>query len=684
MLRKVIVPAVCALLLICHAGAAQTREAEWVASPALTEALHALGLTPEQFRVDAAQMSLYGGGEHVLPLFSAWHANPLRIPYWERHIRTSMLNSAAGSRAACELIAQTSGLLARGIRRDLIPPTPLERSLKRIGKAPTPLRDAILALDPKAKVDEAALKSVPADVRLVAALALRAADDSRHWLAMARRNVAVPEAQLVAALKDLYVVKSWKNEEEEEAARKPADRWAEQRAYYDLMDRLGKIDYSLLYVGAHDIAEALDYASAQLAGRKPKPGERFAFGCSTAMGDIVVSSGTDDVYAAGPHYLLILDLTGNDTYRAGGASGGPGRPVGMILDAAGDDHYVEESERPSFGAGVLGFGFVYDLKGNDTYSAGCGSQGIGVAGVGVLRDFAGNDRYKAKGFCQGAGAFGLGLLIDHAGDDTYDCYIEGQGYGFTLGFGLLLDAAGNDKYTANDTDLIFPSPQSKQHNVSLAQGAGSGSRRDYIDGKSLAGGVGMLLDGAGNDSYFGGLFCQAAGYWYGIGILDDRAGNDTYRGVWYTQSATAHFAVSLLVDGGGDDQYKVTNCVSNGAAHDFSVSLFIEEGGNDVYAVPGIVVGSALTNSVALFCEMAGDDVYRCGYGGGLGLAQNRGTTGWRSGTRTLAVFLDLAGKDTYPGGCPGNGKSWVRQKAFPAEAGVGLDFEPAPAAPKK
>ncbi len=195
-----------------------------------------------------------------------------------------------------------------------------------------------------------------------------------------------------------------------------------------------------------------------------------------------------------------------------------------------------------------------DADGNDQYqSAGFYSDGCGYAGVGLLMDGGGNDAYDVIGSGQGFGRFGIGILADAGGNDTYHAYVCSQGCGMTRGLGLLADFMGNDQYIANDTDIRYPSPQSPEHNASMCQGAGYGLRRDYIDGHSLPGGVGMLLDGAGDDHYSAGVFAQAVGYWYAIGILDDRAGNDLYQAVWYGQSATAHMGFSYLCEGGGDD-----------------------------------------------------------------------------------------------------------------------------------
>jgi hypothetical protein len=141
------------------------------------------------------------------------------------------------------------------------------------------------------------------------------------------------------------------------------------------------------------------------------------------------------------------------------------------------------------------------------------AAGLGAArfGVGLLLDLAGNDTYDGYAFVQGAALAGVGALIDREGRDQYACFYEAQGFGAVKGFGLLLDALGDETYTAHPTPVEFPSPQTAERNVSMAQGAGYGRRADYSDGRSWAGGVGMLIDVQGNDRYTAACSGRALG-----------------------------------------------------------------------------------------------------------------------------------------------------------------------------
>jgi hypothetical protein len=213
--------------------------------------------------------------------------------------------------------------------------------------------------------------------------------------------------------------------------------------------------------------------------------------------------------------------------------------------------------------------------------------------------------------------------------------------------GLLLDVSGNDTYIANDTDIKFPSAQSTEHNGSLSQGFGFGRRGDYLDGHSWAGGVGMLVDGAGNDNYSCGIFGQGGSYWYGVGILADEGGDDSYLGQWYCQGSAAHFALGILQDSAGNDKYTGKMNMCGGAGHDFSLGWLEDRAGNDAYDMPNLSLGGGNANGVGVFWDCAGDDSYLTS-GVTLGQASVAGSGSVRDFIMCLGVFVDGGGRDTY------------------------------------
>ena len=179
--------------------------------------------------------------------------------------------------------------------------------------------------------------------------------------------------------------------------------------------------------------------------------------------------------------------------------------------------------------------------------------------------------------------------------DEYRCFMQAQGFGGVRGCGVLVDREGDDIYDANDKDIRYPSPQDAKHNTSLAQGFAFGLRDHPGAGNSLAGGVGILVDGKGNDRYSCGVFGQGVSYWYGLGMLIDMEGDDEYTGIWYCQGSGAHYGVGAIVDMAGNDKYLTKLTMGQGAGHDYSTAWFHDASGNDTYECPGNCVGFAAT-----------------------------------------------------------------------------------------
>jgi hypothetical protein len=303
--------------------------------------------------------------------------------------------------------------------------------------------------------------------------------------------------------------------------------------------------------------------------------------------------------------------------------------------------------------------------------------------VGLLIDAGGTDHYVGGVAAQGAGVYGVGLLSDLDGNDAYDCDQQCEGFGYVMGLGALVDRSGDDRYTADDTSLRFPSAQTPRHNSSLAQGFGLGRRADYSDGSSLAGGIGLLVDGSGSDIYSAGLFAQGAAYWYGVGLLDDLSGNDRYEGVWYVQGSAAHFGVGALIDEAGNDSYRATMNMAQGAGHDFSWGELIDDGGDDRYEAPNLSLGGGNDNGVGFFWDRGGKDEYLVAAGALTSLGHANMTAprgGLRDRMLSLGVFLDTGGSaDRYSRDFAGDGKRWTQEGTnvaapLESEKGVGID----------
>lgn len=674
--------AITLFLLLVLALPARTADRE---PDAWDRVLASAGLTRQTCRFDTLDLATFGKDEFVLPYFDAVHKAPLRAPFYARVFRDTVLPAAP---SIGNLVMFGGAKIGEGTRLTLIG-DPL-KEIEQRAKAPNGLVLSIKALWSASgkslpASQEPLLREsttiVPKDVQQAAALLLYTEVEALKW-----RNkafAAVPEADRQRLFDKLLGIN-------------PDDDQIIDDELYRLMHA---VDMKYLLVGAEMLAIAADRVSATLAAHNGA--EKFVLDADTPLGRVALHGAADDTYPDRA-YALIIDTGGNDTYFGGGATYDAAHPVSVLIDVAGNDRYLENADlantpvaayagrkkpgkHPTFGAGVLGYGILVDLAGDDLYRSLNNTQGRGLFGCGVLCDKAGNDRYDCYMMGQGSAKFGVGILSDHGGADEYRCFTTSQGMGDTKGFGLLIDTGGGqDLYEANDTVIDFPSAQTKDHNGSLSQGFGFGRRADFLDGHSLAGGIGALVDDGGKNTYTAGLFAQGAGYWEGLGLLSSGNGNDTYRGVWYVQAAAAHFAVGILHDTGGDDDYKATMNMAQGAGHDFSVGFLIDDAGNDRHEAPNLSLGGGNQNGFGFFWDKGGNDTYIVTPSTTLGRASvedpNPNTT--RAHCLTIGIFLDSGGTDTYPAGLPWakNNAGWSMKDSGPGQLqvqrGAGLDVE--------
>ncbi len=347
---------------------------------------------------------------------------------------------------------------------------------------------------------------------------------------------------------------------------------------------------------------------------------------------------------------FILDVGGDDFYTGNnGGSNGWALPVAACVDLAGNDAY-ESTLKSCQGAGVLGVGALLDCAGDDTYLGIQWCQGIGYVGIGSLRDLSGDDTYRGRSFCQGVGLFGVGLLIDEAGRDRYEGDLHVQAAGLPGGIGAVIDRAGDDEYYAKG--LVPTNYGDAGIFDAWSQGCGMGFRT------IASGGLGLLVDAGGADRMEAGNFSQGGGYYYGLGIYR-AAGEaaDAYIGSRYNQGFSAHQAVGVFLEDGGDDFYTTRQAVAQGLAWDECVTIFDDASGNDTYqGGGGFSQGASAHNSVCLFRDRAGRDVYD--YAPGQALA---GGNDYHGGT-SLSLFVDEGGAgDRYGSPVSRNGARRLR-----------------------
>ena len=407
-----------------------------------------------------------------------------------------------------------------------------------------------------------------------------------------------------------------------------SDRWSGRR----LTDLLEKMDRSSMYTAARALMPLTDVRLLEQLRKLPEDGNAKVDGATgpivrrinTPAGDIVVGGKGKNVYELDKMtgVCAVIDLGGDDEYQEGTVS--PERPVLVVIDLAGNDNYVASTPGAQGGA-VLGISMLLDLEGNDTYRARDVAQGSALGGVGILVDYAGNDVYAGYRRVQGQALGGIGILIDREGNDRYHAAMWGQGFGGPLGFGLLDDLAGNDHYTLGGLYANSFKPETPGYE-GWGQGVGAGLRQ------VANGGIGVLLEGGGDDRYEYDYLSHGGGYWFGVGMARDFGGND--RRLSGTQQE---------FDGGKRSEPLYQRYTCGWGCH-FALGFCFDDAGNDTYGGTIMGLGFAWDMSVGVLCDFAGNDRYEAA-------RQNTQGSGAQAG---LGILFDYEGNDVYLG--PGQG----------------------------
>lgn len=659
----------------------------------------------------AKDWSIFGGAfvkdPFRLPWYDEVHDHAVRAPAFARKLVTS-LDAAA---ASTQPVTNALGVAAYGLGETAAPcVTPFELD------AQNPLAAAVakVVADGGGAADLPALIADAADVplplqRALAQVVLAGGAAEAAFRAVVSSLTAADLVQLGRV--DAFTLRS------KSGAPKVNDA-----ATLSLLST--RFDERALARGAAELSLRIETAGlAAFAGATG-----FDFEAETPYGRIVVRDGKNHEHAPQGPVLLLVDTGGDDVYRypAGAVDGSvkdAASHVGIAIDLAGKDRYgyvevpdaqdgarlpadaggryhsaytvveddgpVSLSEVPRQGAARLGYGMLFDLGGDaDTYRSLRMSQGYGAAGVGVLYDAGGDDVYEGEAAMQGSAHFGIGLLLDAHGDDRYRAYSQAQGFAYARAVGILGDDEGSDRYDVDNGDpadggdpLYWTIQIPGKGNNSFSQGAAwgrrsAGTKDDSLD---MSGGLAILRDRQGDDTYVASVQAQASGYWFGTGILADGAGNDAYDARYYVQGAGAHFALALFLEDAGDDRYndKLTpKATSIGVGHDFTVAFHLDLGGNDVYRGPGLSLGSGNANGIGVLLNIGGDDVYRAPGEPTLGagnLSSEVNQSQPRRGVATTGIFLDAGGKDLYDVVSTvtrGDGVTW-RNDREPAASGL-------------
>ncbi|MBN1551098.1 HEAT repeat domain-containing protein [bacterium] len=394
--------------------------------------------------------------------------------------------------------------------------------------------------------------------------------------------------------------------------------------------KVQKVDIPKIVYGAKILSEAIEMTRLKLQEVKTNipdvQNESYLFEYESPVGWIVVGSTGYNRYTKDA--ALIVDLGGNDVYENNAAGSlYISKGVACVIDMGGDDIYTQ-TRKGTQGSGIFGVGILVDYDGNDTYIGSNWSQGSAFGGLGLLYDERGQDKYLCESWSQGAGLLGVGLNVDVDGSDSFVCGMMSQGFGSTMGFGGLINVSGDDTYSAGESNPDM----SVQWNC-FAQGVGLGWYSESKPEIMIWGGLGMLVDGQGNDRYYGQSFAQGAAWNHALGALVDSSGDDYYDSRQNSQAFGLNYAIGLLADQSGKDVYTAHGC-SQGAG-------FVKAGG--------------------ILLDYQGDDAYRNdsgktqGYGyppGGFGLnIDYNGNDTYNAGEESQGSVLPPASPESWPVG---------------------------------
>lgn len=424
----------------------------------------------------------------------------------------------------------------------------------------------------------------------------------------------------------------------------------------DLRNMLLQLDQTSLLQGMQGLVAATEALRDFVRAHPDLPAVRWEQ--ETVLGKVIVNTLAEDNEYQISNLLFVLDTQGNDRYSF--ATQRPHSSLSVLLDTAGNDRYVSHAPCTDPSCATLGYGILWDAAGNDDYEGEQLAQASALLGAALLVDEAGNNRFSAQSHSQAHAIAGYALVVASPGADHWLAQTHAQASAGPQGIAMLVDPGGDDRYELNNTPLLWPSPQLATNNTSMGQGAGRGYRA--VPGKThaMSGGLGLLVDLAGDDSYTAQVFAQGAGYFQGIGVLIDSKGTDHFDATWYAMGAAAHEAVGLLIKKGkGHDRYTARRSSALGAAHDGSVAYFFDAGGNDDYHLEDFGLGVANDESFAVFHDANGDDRYHLsapacrGFGTVYRSGQSQPLTGKPSLTiNELSVFTDSRGNNHFTGKC--------------------------------
>jgi len=339
-------------------------------------------------------------------------------------------------------------------------------------------------------------------------------------------------------------------------------------------------------------------------------GRAILYQADTSAGPVIVGSNMPKVYDKDA--ALILDLGSNNLYLNNAGGTRPEIPVAMVINwggGGGNNRYVTR-ENFSRGAALIGGGFLNDLGGHSKFVGLDGSQGAGFWGSGLLYCRGGNAVFQARKTSQGVGQMGVRMLLGRDGNNSYSCLYEGQALGLFGGEGILINEGGHNLYRLGGLQPDDRDPS--KSTVSMGQGFGRGLMPED-ERMAVPGGIGLLIDEKGEDTYIADYFAQGSSYYYSISMLDNRGANNRFIAGRYAQGAGIHTSIGVLLNRGGGSSFYSSFGVSQGMGHDYGVGLLQSDRGLNDYHGGILVQGAATRGGIGMLIDPDGQSRFNKG-----------------------------------------------------------------------
>jgi hypothetical protein len=305
-----------------------------------------------------------------------------------------------------------------------------------------------------------------------------------------------------------------------------------------LCDLMEKMDRSALLNAANALAPIADVRFLEQLKSIPEDGDvqvagvtgRVVAKINTPAGAIVVGGKGPNTYELDKmrDVAAVIDLGGGNTYYEGTV--GIDRPVLLVVTLGGNNTF--SGSQPGIqGGAVLGVSMLLTVGDNNSYEAQDIAQGSALAGVGIQIDYGAHNRYRGVRRLQGQALGGVGIMLGRGGHNDYHAALWAQGMGGPLGFGLLDNAKGNNHYYCGGMWRNSYYPETPGYE-GWGQGVGGGLRA-VADG-----GVGVILDGGGENTYEFDYLSHGGGYWCGLGFARDFAAVGVATTRWASSSTT--------------------------------------------------------------------------------------------------------------------------------------------------